>query len=164
MKRFCRYLLFSIIGILTLLLFAMHSSFIQEFCLKTALKTHFRNIQFVGFRGGASSITVDRIELRNENEAFTLSRLRLDWKPWQLLFKKTLYVKNLQLQLSIDIKHLPTASTVQTAGIGLPKNRQNNFSFLQPLQQRESLLHWHSSSVSSSWRLRDITHMISPIL
>ena len=134
MKRFCRYLLFSIIGILTLLLFAMHSSFIQEFCLKTALKTHFRNIQFVGFRGGASSITVDRIELRNENEAFTLSRLRLDWKPWQLLFKKTLYVKNLQLQLSIDIKHLPTASTVQTAGIGLPKNRQNNFSFLQPLQ------------------------------
>ena len=134
MWRFCRCLLFAIIGFLVLLLLALHSSFVQEFCLKTALKSYFSEVQFDNFHGGASSITADRIALKNKHEAFILSNLKLDWKPWQLLFKRTLFIENLQLQVSFDLQRLPTASTVQTAGVGLSKDASSTFSFLQPLQ------------------------------
>ena len=117
-----------------LLLLAVHSSFVQEFCLKTALKSRFQTVQFDNFHGGTSSITVERILLKNKNEAFTLSNVKLDWNPWQLLFKRTLFIQNLQLQLSIDLQQIPTASTVRTAGIGLSKDASGTFSFLQPLQ------------------------------
>ena len=134
MWRFCKYLLFSTVGFLILLLLALHSSFVQEFCLKTALKSYFSEVQFDNFRGGASNITADRILLKNKNGTFTLSHLKLDWKPWQLLFKRTLFIENLQLQLSVDMQQIPTASTVHTAGIGLSKDASSTFSFLQPLQ------------------------------
>ena len=134
MWRFCKYLLFATVGLLALLLLALRSSFVQEFCLKTALESRFSDVQFNNFRGGASSIIVERILLKNKNEAFTLSNVKLDWKPWQLLFKRTLFIQNLQLQLSVDLQQIPTASTVQTAGIGLSKDASDTFSFLQPLQ------------------------------
>ncbi len=134
MWRFCKYLLFAIIGLSALLLIALHSSFFQEFCLKTALKSRFQTVQLDNFRGGTSSVIADRIILKNKNEAFTLSNLKLDWKPWQLLFKRTLFIQNLQLQLSINLQQIPTASTVQTAGVSLSKDGSDTFSFLQPLQ------------------------------
>ena len=134
MWRLCRYFLFATVGFLVLLLLAVRSSFVQEFCLKTALKSRFQTVQFNNFHGGTSSITVEHILLKNKNEAFTLSNVKLDWNPWQLLFKRTLFIQNLQLQLSIDLQQIPTASTVRTAGIGLSKDASGTFSFLQPLQ------------------------------
>ncbi len=135
MKRLCKYFLISAIGLLVFLFTALHFSWFQKFCLYSILRTHFQDVQLIHFQGGSKKITADRMELKSEQGTIVFHSILLEWEPWQLLFKRTLHIQNLQLQAVIQIGECPTPPTQHTAGWSPTFTKKSQpFSFFQYLQ------------------------------
>ena len=79
-----------------LMVLLMIVSPLQRFCCSIILHCCFKEVVILNYRGGLTSISVDKIAAKNDKAAFELKDFKLEWHPWKLLFGRELNVTCLQ--------------------------------------------------------------------
>ena len=110
---------------------------LQRFCCSIILHCCFKEVVILNYRGGLTSISVDKIAAKNDKAAFELKDFKLEWHPWKLLFGRELNVTCLQGYLNLNCKKkaadklLSYKAGWQVSPLGANKN---TFSFLKKMQ------------------------------